>query len=444
MEKEKPTSQRPWGLLLLLVLWALSQGLFAQQEIRTGEGEQFAPKPPTLHLQIQLPPKESLLYWWTADSLGEQILTPPKVLDFSKPSPQLPTIKPRQYEKLYLWFYHPGKNLLFRWEEDLRKPPPGVRVQERDFNIVPLLKLRIVTQGKPLTSGWVVLEDQQGVRHSALLLPSSLGNLLLPRVALGRAVVEVHYGEDQTARFEVDVTSGKAGEPPSIEIPVVGGTALEVEAPSVPKEGPSPKPFAPAPPSPFSGFLISLGFVAVLGLVLYSLVRFRIIKVENLLKRLGVPESPAPSLDFLQKVPEPVAVAPGHCPFCGQPKDPITGACACSPPVQEAGFPGGTVPGQMRLVGVAGPALNRQFLLDRPEITIGRDPSNDIPLMDDPTVSRRHCKISIQGEAIYLQDEGSSNGTFVNGARITSTLLKSGDEIVIGQSRFRLERGNLG
>ncbi len=439
MKKEKSASQRSWWFLSLLVLWTLSRSLFAQQEAPTGGEEQFTPKPPTLQLQVQLSPKESLLYWWTIDLAGEQPLTSPKVLDLSKPSPQLPTIKPHQYEKLYLWLYHPGQNLLFRWEEDLQKPPPSLQVQERDFNIVPLLKLRLITQGRPLASGWVVLEDQQKVRHSALLLPSSLGDLLLPRVALGRAVVEIHYGEDRTARLEVDVTSGKAGEPPLVEIPVVGGPALEVKAPSAQQESSSPKPSTPAPPSPFLGFLFSLGLIATFGLVLYSLVRFRIIHIESLLKRLGVSESQAPSVDFLQKAPEPVTVAPGHCPFCGQPKDPITGACACSPPKQAARFPGGAPPGQVRLIGVTGPALNRQFLLDRPEMTIGRDPSSDIPLVDDPTVSRRHCKISIRGGEIHLQDEGSSNGTFVNGIRITSTLLKPGDEIVIGQSRFRLE-----
>jgi pSer/pThr/pTyr-binding forkhead associated (FHA) protein len=62
-----------------------------------------------------------------------------------------------------------------------------------------------------------------------------------------------------------------------------------------------------------------------------------------------------------------------------------------------------------------------------------------VSLAGDPTTSRRHAVIVQQNGRYLLRDEGSSNGTFVNGAQITEHPLHSGDEIRIGGSQFRFE-----
>ena len=64
--------------------------------------------------------------------------------------------------------------------------------------------------------------------------------------------------------------------------------------------------------------------------------------------------------------------------------------------------------------------------------TIGREPSNDI-VLENLLVSGYHARIDAAGKDYILTDLQSKNGTFVNGERVTSTKLKSGDKILIGK-----------
>jgi pSer/pThr/pTyr-binding forkhead associated (FHA) protein len=73
------------------------------------------------------------------------------------------------------------------------------------------------------------------------------------------------------------------------------------------------------------------------------------------------------------------------------------------------------------------------------EATIGRDPGNAVSLSMDTTVSRRHAVIAAADGGYVIRDQGSSNGTFVNGARVTDAPLRPGDEVSIGGTRFRFE-----
>ena len=72
------------------------------------------------------------------------------------------------------------------------------------------------------------------------------------------------------------------------------------------------------------------------------------------------------------------------------------------------------------------------------EVVAGRAADLDLVLVED-MVSRKHAKIIVQGSEIYIQDLGSTNGTFVNGERIKKVKLKEGDRILIGTSILRLE-----
>jgi hypothetical protein len=69
-------------------------------------------------------------------------------------------------------------------------------------------------------------------------------------------------------------------------------------------------------------------------------------------------------------------------------------------------------------------------------ITIGRHPHNDIVLAH-PAVSGRHAAITSDGAGATLEDLGSSNGTFVNGERITRAALADRDRVTI--AKFRIE-----
>lgn len=71
--------------------------------------------------------------------------------------------------------------------------------------------------------------------------------------------------------------------------------------------------------------------------------------------------------------------------------------------------------------------------------TIGRSPGSDIVLPDD-FVSQTHARIFARKQFLYIEDLGSTNGTFVDGRRIEGDRqIKPGQEVVIGDTIFRYE-----
>jgi len=67
--------------------------------------------------------------------------------------------------------------------------------------------------------------------------------------------------------------------------------------------------------------------------------------------------------------------------------------------------------------------------------TFGRENGNSVQLMD-PRVSRNHARIDVMKEGFLLKDLESTNGTFLNGKRIESCDLHSGDRILLGQTEL--------
>jgi pSer/pThr/pTyr-binding forkhead associated (FHA) protein len=70
--------------------------------------------------------------------------------------------------------------------------------------------------------------------------------------------------------------------------------------------------------------------------------------------------------------------------------------------------------------------------LDRPMLTIGRLKENDV-VIDNLSVSRLHARILLEGERVFLEDQGSGNGCLVNGRRVDRAPIAPGDEIHIGK-----------
>lgn len=75
----------------------------------------------------------------------------------------------------------------------------------------------------------------------------------------------------------------------------------------------------------------------------------------------------------------------------------------------------------------------RRLRIDRPASVLGRDPSCDI-VVSHPTVSRRHAKLEWDGTQLFVEDLGSSGGTFVNGIRVRRERLAPGDTLRVGPS----------
>jgi hypothetical protein len=95
-----------------------------------------------------------------------------------------------------------------------------------------------------------------------------------------------------------------------------------------------------------------------------------------------------------------------------------------------------------RLVVLTSPALGTgdEIPLDSSPITLGRGVTNDVPLQGDEYASTRHARIEPRRDGIWVEDIGSTNGTFVNGIRLTrERRLVPGDVLRVGETDLRFE-----
>jgi predicted component of type VI protein secretion system len=89
---------------------------------------------------------------------------------------------------------------------------------------------------------------------------------------------------------------------------------------------------------------------------------------------------------------------------------------------------------QSQLVMRSGPTPGKTFALTKNEMYIGRDISNDI-VINDAEVSRKHVRLILQAGQYVLEDLGSTNGTFINGQRISGPqVLQSEQTIQMGEN----------
>ncbi len=88
---------------------------------------------------------------------------------------------------------------------------------------------------------------------------------------------------------------------------------------------------------------------------------------------------------------------------------------------------------------IQGPDMGKMILLDEESLYIGRHAQCGL-VINDPEVSRRHIKMTQSKEGWLIDDLGSTNGTLVNGQRISRQLVLPGDRIQIGQSILALKR----
>jgi len=91
-----------------------------------------------------------------------------------------------------------------------------------------------------------------------------------------------------------------------------------------------------------------------------------------------------------------------------------------------------------KLVVLTGKLEGREIELPK-SVIVGRAPGLKIRLADSK-VSREHAKIYRQGADFYVVDLNSRNGTLVNDAKVTKRILRDGDEVLIGNTRFRFSR----
>lgn len=248
-------------------------------------------------------------------------------------------------------------------------------------------------------------------------------------------------------------TAPKAGASPAAS-PKPGSSA----SPTVTVSPSAPIPIAitvnaPPPPAPpvesgannWAAGILGIGMLVVAGYFGLKYARQRGMTVSDTLKQMGVtmpqdgggqqvplkavaPQpAPLPPLPSLADLPT-VAVGPG------QAAPGVASVAAAAPPAAPS-----YQTGAPRLVGIGGPVQGETFSLTGP-FTIGRDAVNSLALAQDTGVSRRHARVEQMNGKWTLFDENSSNGSYINKQRVPGSLfLHPGDEIQIGNSRFRFE-----
>ena len=147
--------------------------------------------------------------------------------------------------------------------------------------------------------------------------------------------------------------------------------------------------------------VLKLGFIVLLYLFIWRIVR-------------------SASRDFRSgDAQESVIIAPGHAQGLGL------------APVLKA-----------RLVVLKSPALEEgeEVPVDSMPVAIGRGGQNEVPLDGDEFASAQHARFEARRDGLWVEDVGSTNGTFVNGARVTTPRrLTKGDVVRVGQTDFRVD-----
>lgn len=96
----------------------------------------------------------------------------------------------------------------------------------------------------------------------------------------------------------------------------------------------------------------------------------------------------------------------------------------------------------VRLVVQRSPSLEEgdEFQLNSAPVTVGRGGQNDLVLDGDEFASARHARIEVRGDGVWVQDLESTNGTYVNGSRVTGAQrLDAGDVLRVGETDLVVE-----
>jgi hypothetical protein len=94
------------------------------------------------------------------------------------------------------------------------------------------------------------------------------------------------------------------------------------------------------------------------------------------------------------------------------------------------------------LVVIDSPVLDRgdTYALDASALTVGRAANNDVSIDGDEYASARHARFEPRRDGVYVEDVGSTNGTFVNGIRLTrERRLTRGDIVRVGETDLRFD-----
>jgi hypothetical protein len=435
-----------WGWILL--------GLF----LFTGNSQQPGSPPGAAPANVPITlnfPEEGERLWWVEDPNGNPLSAPTKVSD------KKVIVQPKaKAGKLCVQDVKTGNLARF----DIGNVPGNIEFKSDSWTHAVRVRVELKANDKPVAGAVVTLKDKSGKPQSRVLEPTALGIVEFERVALGNLKIEARFDDGTKVSNDLNLKAeraetvpvfkiGVSGNVPTVDVPTAASTDSSTSKPASPVEEPE------QPRSLFSTIGVIVLFMIATGLtigVLFLLVKLAMKHEQPLsdaMAKMGVqlpqtgsndPDDGSLPIATATAAAEPI-VPEGFCAFCGQKKDPTTGACACtigaSPSVAGGTMTtAGTLTGVWRLVGLQGTYAGQVFEIRDDLVVIGREATNPIALSNDTAISRRHAQLIKQGDTLLVQDLGSSNGTYVNGMQITSeTILRPGDTVQFGGSTFKVE-----
>ena len=402
--------------------------------------------------KVDVEKKGTYIYWFTyKDTAGKDQVTMPE-----KFKGKTINIDPKKFgakftaAKLHVMNKRDGSLAIVDYAapKDAKSAKP-LEVSDEDFQYVPKVQLKVVAEdGSPVESAVVSITDGDGTAMQSVVTPADMGIATFEDVATGEIGVKVQTkGIKKTVDSEIEIPD-KRKDPVFTHDVKVSGDVETLSVSESDNNGSKADSSAKAEKKPSGGssilqYFTGILFVVIVIAIIVAVIKSKGLTTSDLLKKVGA-ELPSDSnnqqASNASAQPAEPAVDPNKCPFCGQIKD-ANGNCACtvtpgaSPfEPQSQGASGGP-----RLIGSQGTYSGYIFELTSPSMVIGREEGNDIALPNDSTTSRRHAVITKSGESYSIQDQGSSNGTYVNGAKITQQTLAPGDEVQIGATKFRFE-----
>lgn len=323
------------------------------------------------------------------------------------------------------------------------------KLAEGDYTRLGRLEVTVVYELQPVAAG-NVLVSVAGEQRTALLTPGDKGKVEfwnLPNKPLTISFTTKYEGKEvKTPAMSMNPSPGKDGMkvnlPVSDKVDVVaaeGQAAPQNPASSQSGAADSSEKAKEAPKgsNPFGtlvSLVIGLAILGALGYGVYMYFRGSPDQAKDLLKKAGLDPDAAD-----QAVQAQATAAPAPQPI----QKIVLDDAAPTPLQQGAAAVAGAVGAVQDAVGMHAYKLvgpnGEEYDIRGGEYKIGREGA-DISFSADSGVSRSHAVISRTGSGVTITDLGSTNGTYVNGVKISgSTELKAGDLLILGTVRLRCE-----
>jgi hypothetical protein len=371
-------------------------------------------------------------------------------------------IKPQEAE---IEILDTGRGTMARLKIDTTGITPLI---ESAFQYAQALYIPVQANGKNLVNAVVTLSGKTYPKKSWLLKEADNGMARFDAVPLDEQLtVTVQYGSNPTKTELVTLTRTSFTPVHGFRLPVLNvdwkdvkttePAAASAAAPAgavsnlapippgtnadAPQTNAAPQSSAASNIGAIASFFFSLLFLGGLGYGLYW--AYKNDKFKTFFDKMGLqPEPQTAGGPAAQNPFAKVETKPAIPSILDATADPMAGGVvapsvtpfAAAPPVSPSG---------PRLVATMGVYSGSIFLIQGDTIDIGRDSGNGIALPNDTNASRKHATLQIQNGAAFVVDLGSSNGTFVNGVRISPNApqrLNPGAELQIGMTRFRFEQ----